>query len=248
MVGGPEPDYRERDARSRAGQREAEVRATLDSIEHAFDDVAPVYDRVADGTDIAAVEDDWLAADLQPRLDWHGLILDVGCGTGFLLDILDIPVERYIGVDISAGMIEQARAKHPRHRFIKGDMHRHGFIQPMSVIFLGFDVFNLSPRPAALLDSIRTRGIMPGGLIYAIVTTPAHATAECACHDYTPPGTRTFYTAEEAKALFSQYFHAVEVREMISAPEHRESYMVVTGYGRHYRDTNGERPWNGPGG
>jgi SAM-dependent methyltransferase len=247
MVGGPEPDYRERDARSVRGQRDAEVEEALAKIEAAFDDVAPVYDLVADSSEVARVEDEWLAADLGPMLDWHGLILDIGCGTGYLLDILDIDTERYIGIDISGGMIEEARTKHPRHQFVKGDMHHGGFIQPASVVFIGFDVFNLSPRPAALLDNIRNR-IMPKALVYTILTTPAHAEAVCACHSYTPPGARTFYTADQALDLFSQYFHGVEVRPMGTAPEHRGSYIVVTGRGRVYRDVNGERPWNGHGG
>lgn len=247
MVGGPEPDFRERDARSRSAKREAEVGATLAKIEAAFDDVAPVYDLVADSSEVARVEDEWLAADLGPRLDWHGLIIDIGCGTGYLLDILDIATDRYVGIDISGGMIEEARRKHPHHQFVKGDMHRGGFIQPASVVFLGFDVFNLSVRPAALLDNLRQQ-IMPKALIYAILTTPAHAEAVCACHAYTPPGTRTFYNAVDALDLFSQYFHGVEVRPMETHPDHRGSYIVVTGRGRVYRDISDERPWNGHGG
>lgn len=43
------------------------------------------------------------------------IVLDVGCGTGFSLDICDI--KRYKGIDISKEMIAQARKKHPDKKF-----------------------------------------------------------------------------------------------------------------------------------
>lgn len=46
------------------------------------------------------------------------VVLDVGCGTGFSLDICDI--KRYKGIDISKEMIAQARKKHPDKKFTLG--------------------------------------------------------------------------------------------------------------------------------
>lgn len=43
------------------------------------------------------------------------VVLDVGCGTGFSLDICGI--KRYKGIDISKEMIAQARKKHPDKKF-----------------------------------------------------------------------------------------------------------------------------------
>lgn len=43
-------------------------------------------------------------------------VLDVGCGTGFALDLCNI--RKYKGIDISPKMIEQATKKYPRKTFI----------------------------------------------------------------------------------------------------------------------------------
>ena len=50
-------------------------------------------------------------------------IIDFGCGTGFLLDILgkSINFDNYLGIDISKEMIGFAKAKYPNASFILGD-------------------------------------------------------------------------------------------------------------------------------
>ena len=43
-------------------------------------------------------------------------VLDVGCGTGLLLEWLALEMQhQYVGIDISKAAIEQARARHPKH-------------------------------------------------------------------------------------------------------------------------------------
>lgn len=42
--------------------------------------------------------------------------LNVGCGTGWLLDWSPIPIDRYGGIDPSTAMLNQHVLKHPRHR------------------------------------------------------------------------------------------------------------------------------------
>ncbi len=52
------------------------------------------------------------------------IMLDVGCGTGRLLDEIkasDRTEIDYTGIDLSAMLIEAARAKHPAANFIQGD-------------------------------------------------------------------------------------------------------------------------------
>lgn len=46
----------------------------------------------------------------------HGDILDVGCGTGLMLEYIKIRKEKYLGVDISAGMIDKMATKFPAHK------------------------------------------------------------------------------------------------------------------------------------
>ena len=50
------------------------------------------------------------------------MLLDMGCGTGNYTFALQQVAKSVIGIDISIGMIEQARAKFPALRFICGDI------------------------------------------------------------------------------------------------------------------------------
>ena len=61
-----------------------------------------------------------LPGQLSPQKEWK--ILDAGCGTGLLLDYIDIPPENYVGWDISEEMVSIAQCKHPHHKFVCRDI------------------------------------------------------------------------------------------------------------------------------
>ena len=50
------------------------------------------------------------------------VLLDLGCGIGNYTAVLEQRAKSVIGIDMSVGMIEQARTKFPRLRFICGDV------------------------------------------------------------------------------------------------------------------------------
>lgn len=73
----------------------------------AYDQAASNYDAIWD-TPKAKAED---AAAIE-ALDYRGgSVLDIGCGTGLLLD--HVRPERYLGIDPSRAMLARLRAKHP---------------------------------------------------------------------------------------------------------------------------------------
>jgi len=89
---------------------------------------AQAYDRIAanyDGLygDRASIAEDYV---VYRRLlkGWgrRGMLMDLGCGPGTILDHLDIHQDHYVGVDVSNEMLAKARVKHPFHRFSHGDM------------------------------------------------------------------------------------------------------------------------------
>lgn len=51
-----------------------------------------------------------------------GRILDAGCGTGLLLEFCQPSPRRYLGVDISTGMLREANRKFPKYTFLCGDI------------------------------------------------------------------------------------------------------------------------------
>ena len=90
--------------------------------------VASLYDGRADTYDAGYADRLSLAqnADLRRMLLRHVYpgtrVLDLGCGTGLVADLLaDIPLS-YVGVDLSARMLDLAFDKHPHHKWVQGDL------------------------------------------------------------------------------------------------------------------------------
>ena len=87
-----------------------------------YDQISRVYD----ASRVANVETKIKLARLL-NVNKTSVILDMGCGTGNYSAALKQMVKNVIGIDISKGMIEQARAKFPTLTFICGDVTRLPF-------------------------------------------------------------------------------------------------------------------------
>ena len=90
-------------------------------------EVATAYDELAEGYDDFHVdtkslaENGFVARHLASRISARTRVLDLGCGTGLLLDLLPIAPDCYVGIDVSRRMLDTARGKHPNHRFVLAD-------------------------------------------------------------------------------------------------------------------------------
>ena len=92
----------------------------------------PVYNSIANDYDgifvdnLSKSEDKALLKILNPLITeaiiGNGLILDVGSGTGWLLDHTNIPKANYKGFDISTEMITCSSKKHNGYSFCVKDM------------------------------------------------------------------------------------------------------------------------------
>jgi len=93
-----------------------------DSTSIDYNRISPIYDtsRVANAETIEKLI-------RVLHVDCDSVILDMGCGTGNYTAALQQVTRGVIGIDISGGMIEQARAKFPALQFICGDVTRLPF-------------------------------------------------------------------------------------------------------------------------
>lgn len=133
-----------------------------------FDGHAPVYhDNVFTKNTVAEV--DFLLAELAPPPG--GWILDVGCGTGRHSLELARRGYRVTGVDVSAGMLAQARAIPSEVEWVQADATRFRPMRPYdAVICLCEGAFGLLPAPesnpyehdGAILAMVHS-ALRPGG-------------------------------------------------------------------------------------
>jgi SAM-dependent methyltransferase len=102
-----------------------------------------------------------------------GKVLDLGCGTGYLIDLLDLPPQDYLGVDLSPRMLERAESKFPRHSFHQADQVRTGLPSEGFDAVVNMWAMHYADPQAALLEA--TRLLKPGGRFFVVVygTWPA---------------------------------------------------------------------------
>jgi ubiquinone/menaquinone biosynthesis C-methylase UbiE len=104
-------------------------------------------------------------------------VLDVGCGTGRLADRLrEAPsVRTVVGLDFSAGMLEQARARlgsTETATLVRGDATRLPFADAAFDAAVSTEAFHWFPDQDAALAEIH-RVLRPGGrLLLALVSPP----------------------------------------------------------------------------
>jgi len=86
-----------------------------------FNRNAKSYDDALSST-LALAENEVLFNWVGQSINSQTTVFDAGCGTGLLLDYIDIPPENYVGWDISEEMISIAQCKHPHHKFVCRDI------------------------------------------------------------------------------------------------------------------------------
>jgi SAM-dependent methyltransferase len=94
-------------------------------------------------------------------------LLEIGSGTGRLLDFLEQVSGRVVALDSSPTLLRRARAGRPgggNEAWVVGDGHRLPFADGAFSAVVLVRVFHLSPRPEALVVEIR-RVLQPRGVL-----------------------------------------------------------------------------------
>jgi SAM-dependent methyltransferase len=90
----------------------------------------------------------WYASQLK-AIGSVGSMLDIGCGTGEILNWYEAPAG-YLGVDLASSLITDARLAHPDRRFECYDVLTEQLDRCETVIMIG--LLGLSPHPLSLIE------------------------------------------------------------------------------------------------
>lgn len=106
--------------------------------------IAEGYDKIAEKI---YVSDDFYSEVMAIEKNWHGDILDAGCGQAPVLRKLqdekfkNLKIERLVGVDISDKLLEMARRRVPEAEIIKADIDNLPFADNSFDFAVMVDVF-----------------------------------------------------------------------------------------------------------
>lgn len=169
-----------------------------DAVTGFWSFAAPAYDLpVLQRWVYQPAQDEMLAA-----LRLHGArrIADIACGTGILADRIETelhPDEVY-GVDMSDGMLDQARVRNPEVRWLKGPAEDLPFEDGTLDAVVSTSAFHFFDQPAAMRDFHRV--LAPGGLAaVATISAPQprllrRLSAATPAHNASPAEMRTLFT------------------------------------------------------
>jgi SAM-dependent methyltransferase len=139
-------------------QRRAAVVATYDAG-------APAYDQHEYPSD---TQREWVVR-LAHRLPVNSLVLDAPCGTGKYFPIIAAARHRVVGIDQSAGMLEQARARgvavRLEHVSLQDLAYEHCFDAVLTIDAME----NVPPEEWPIVLGNLHRAVRPGGLLYMTV-------------------------------------------------------------------------------
>ena len=198
--------------------RRADLGKSQDEVAAMFDDVSQRYD-VMNALLSGGMNFVWmkaLTAALKPRPSDY--ILDLAAGTGASSVAIARSGARVVACDLSAGMIEVGRARHPEVDFVQGDAMNLPFADnTFDAVTISYGLRNV-PDPRRALEEM-SRVTRPGGrLLVCEFSTPTSALlrAGYSLHlQYLMPLVARFASSDDV----AYDYLAESIREWPDAPE-----------------------------
>lgn len=145
-------------------------RAFNDVITRFWSFAAPAYDtRVLQRLVYRPAQDELIAA---LRSHQPARVADIACGTGILADRIEreLSPEAVYGVDMSAGMLNEARARSPRVQWLTGPAEQLPFDDGALDAVVTSSAFHFFNQPAAVREFYRV--LAPGGMAAVTAMSP----------------------------------------------------------------------------
>jgi SAM-dependent methyltransferase len=208
-------------------------------VRDAYDAIAPEYAEKFGG-DLERLELDRALLDFLAATSGGGLVLDAGCGPAQAGGYLAAQGARVLGVDLSAGMLASAVARHGAlgFRAARADLRQLPLPSRSCAGVTSFYALHHLPRedlPAALSEFGRV--LAPGA---ALLLATHEGAGEFVAEGH-PDIRGTLYTGQElADALTGVGFRSVQIRQRDPQPHERQSgrlyaTAVTTGRKRQQR-------------
>src|SRR3990167_6119998 len=138
-----------------------------------YDEIAGKYDEMFGSPEFT--DEDKLLFPLIKKevgLNESHRVLDIGCGTGLVLEKLDIAPENYLGIDPSIEMIKKAKAKFPKHNFLVSTFEDLHINEKFDVIISTYGSFAyVNPRQFKNVWEF----LKDGGKMFLMFYTPEYA-------------------------------------------------------------------------
>lgn len=155
--------------------------------EQPYDGVAELYaEKFSDSLSSFPLERGLLTAFAELAKAVGGPVADLGCGPGYVTAHLNSLGLDAFGVDMSSGMLAQARARHPELRFELGSMAALDIADAsMSGILSRYSIIHTAPDdvPAVLAEFHRI--LIPGGHAFISFLGGDDASQPTASYDHT---------------------------------------------------------------
>lgn len=200
------------------------------AIQKIYDAEAQTYD--ARYLDPMHLVEDKIVGDLIKSALWvsnggkQQRVLDVGCGTGHVIDITGVSSKAYQGIDISSVSVDIAKDKFPDYNFLTGDIteHTHNNRSDLMLFIYGqVNYIGLEGAAKALKDHLRqARSSKYMAIMYS---GRGHLD-----YEYTSPHQMLFKPSEIRQAFSSDYWDAPSVNgfSFYDCPKDYDSQLSKT--------------------